>query len=57
MTICENCEGEGGWASIFVNWYGEADEERWVECPACGGSGWVYADPPQLTMEEVCGDE
>jgi DnaJ-class molecular chaperone len=53
MNTCENCDGEGGWARIERNWYGEADSETWDDCPACGGCGWVYADPPQLDMDEA----
>lgn len=40
---CDNCAGEGGW---------EADD-RWIECPACRGSGWIEGEPEPLGIEDL----
>ena len=40
---CENCAGEGGW---------EADD-RWIECPACRGSGWVEGEADSLDIDDL----
>lgn len=43
LQTCENCGGDGGFA----------EEEAWVECPACGGSGWVRGCAEPLTLEDL----
>lgn len=53
MNTCENCDGEGGFVEIVQSWNYYEDTERWTDCPACGGSGMVYGDPPQLEMDEA----
>jgi hypothetical protein len=56
FAACENCEGAGGWVvsvdGAMLNDLSEYDE-RWVECPACDGLGWVEADPEPLTQREL----
>lgn len=36
-TECASCYGEGGS-------YGEDDEQEWVDCEDCGGSGYLPSD-------------
>jgi hypothetical protein len=38
MDACQNCGDDGGFVIIIDDY-----RERWVDCPACGGSGWVEA--------------
>jgi DnaJ-class molecular chaperone len=54
MTTCENCDGEGGFDYVATTWLdgGQRYVDGWVECPACGGSGWVYGDEPQQLTED-----
>jgi DnaJ-class molecular chaperone len=56
MNTCENCDGEGGFDYVTTTWLDHSGwyVNGWVECPTCGGTGWVDGEPPQLTMEEVC---
>lgn len=53
MNTCEYCGGEGGFVEVIRGWRYDEDYERQVDCPACGGSGWVYVDPEQLDMDEA----
>jgi DnaJ-class molecular chaperone len=53
MNTCENCDGTGGWVWIETSLWDDGIRENWDECPACGGSGRVHGDPPQLDRDEA----
>jgi hypothetical protein len=50
-VTCENCDGDGGYA--VATWPSYADEERWVECPQCGGLGYVRGEGKPITEHQA----
>jgi hypothetical protein len=55
MTPCENCDGKGGFDYTGTVWLDHSGHyaDGWVECPACGGTGWVCGEPQQLTEDDL----
>lgn len=49
LVSCDNCAGEGG----FYQPEDEHSLERFIPCPACGGSGYVEGEAPSLTLSDL----
>lgn len=51
FVTCDDCGGEGGFyvpdPPPFSRWADPTPGERFVECPACRGSGWTASDAPE----------
>jgi DnaJ-class molecular chaperone len=47
MTICENCDGEGGY------YYCHNEYEHYQQCPQCNGSRYVRGEGERITIDDL----